>query len=173
MNKSLLYFLFIATSCSNGYAAEVQKRITINAELALNTCALTLSPTNVNFQEVSLSQLENNAATPQTVSLDIDCSWPASGVSFKFSPAKGVSTSAANLMKTGLSGVGLELFWKNNGSTDFVSTDFSKTISPTVTTLSEKQTTLGQFQLLPKKIPEEKLQAGNISTTLTVEVTYE
>ena len=173
MNKWFLYFLFMAISCSKAYAVEVQKRITINAELALNTCNLILSPTNINFQQVSLSQLENNATTPQTVSVDIDCSWPATGISLKFSPAAGVSTSSTNLMKTGLSGVGLALSWKDAAGTDFKSLELNKPFAPASTALSNKNETLGQFQLLPKQIPGETLRAGNISTSLTVEVTYD
>lgn len=173
MQRCLIYFLLLIFYCSNALAASVQKRMTINAELSLNTCALTLSPANINFQQVSVSQLENNAITPQTVDLNITCSWPASGISIKFSPQVGVSASDAKLMKTGLSGVGLALSWKENGSTDFTPKDFNSSFAPVVTTLSDSNATLGQFQLLPKKIPEETLQAGNISTSLTVEVTYD
>ncbi|EOI1354311.1 fimbrial protein [Citrobacter amalonaticus] len=172
MHRWLLLLLMF--SCNSIFASiTLQKRVTINAELSINTCALSLSPANVNFQQVGLSQLENNATTPQTVDLNIACSWPASGISIKFSPAAGVSASDTKLMNTGLSGVGLALSWKENGGADFVPKEFNNTFSPTVVTLSQSNTTLGQFQLLPKQIPGETLQAGNISTSLTVEVTYD
>ncbi|HGY4721901.1 TPA: fimbrial protein [Citrobacter amalonaticus] len=172
MHRWLLLLLML--SCNSIFASvTLQKRLTINAELSINTCALSLSPANINFQQVGLSQLENNATAPQTVDLNIACSWPASGITIKFSPAAGVSASDTKLMKTGLSGVGLALSWKENGSTDFTPKDFNSSFAPVVTTLSDSNATLGQFQLLPKKIPEETLQAGNISTSLTVEVTYD
>lgn len=172
MHRWLLLLLIF--SCNSIFASvTLQKRVTINAELALNTCALSISPANINFQRVSLSQLENNATAPQTVDLNITCSWPANGITIKFSPAAGVSASDTKLMKTGLSGVGLALSWKENGGTDFTPKDFNSPFAPVVTTLSDSNATLGQFQLLPKKIPEETLQAGNISTSLTVEVTYD
>lgn len=173
MQRWCLCILLMIISCCKASAITIQKRMTINAELALNTCRLTLSPTNINFQQVNLSQLENNATTPQTVSVDIDCSWPATGISLKFSPVAGVSTSSTNLMKTGLSGVGLALSWKDAAGTDFKSVELNKPFAPASTALSNKNETLGQFQLLPKQIPGETLQAGNISTSLTVEVTYD
>lgn len=173
MQRWFLCFIFMFFFSSNVFAASIQKRLTITAELTLNTCNLALSPANINFQQVSLSQLENNATTPQTVDLNIACSWPASGITIKFSPAAGVSASDTKLMKTGLSGVGLALSWKENGDADFVPKEFNNTFSPTVTTLSANSGMLGQFQLLPKQIPGETLQAGNINTSLTVEVTYD
>lgn len=174
MNKWPIFFFVLITSISNySVAKEKQQRIDINAELTLNTCTLALSPANVNFQQISLSQIENKATTPQTVDLNISCSWPASGITIKFSPEAGVSANDSTLMKTGLSGVGLALSWKEDGSTDFAPKEFNTTFSPTVTTLTESSKTLGQFQLLPKQIPGETLQAGNINTSLTVEVTYD
>lgn len=80
--------------------------------MALNTCALTLTPDNVNFGGVRIDEIEAAIISPQTVSLAMQCSWPASGVSVKFVPKDGVSTSDPNIMKTGLSGVGLALSWK-------------------------------------------------------------
>lgn len=172
MHRWLLLLLML--SCNSIFASvTLQNRLTINAELSINTCALSLSPANINFQQVGLSQLENNATTPQTVDLNISCSWPASGITIKFSPEAGVSANDSTLMKTGLSGVGLALSWKEDGSTDFAPKEFNTTFSPTVTTLTESSKTLGQFQLLPKQIPGETLQAGNINTSLTVEVTYD
>lgn len=173
MQKSFMLFLLLIMACSKTFALEVQKRLSINAEVSLNTCTLALSPANINFQQVSLNQLENNATTPQTVDLNIACSWPASGITIKFSPTAGVSASDTKLMKTGLSGVGLALSWKENGGANFVPKEFNNTFSPTVTTLSANSEMLGQFQLLPKQIPGEMLQAGNINTSLTVEVTYD
>ena len=76
-------------------------------------------------------------------------------------------------MKTGLSGVGLALSWKNTTGTDFAPLELNKSFAPTSTTLSKNSETLGQFQLLPKQIPGETLQAGNVNTSLTVEVTYD
>ncbi|CBG90823.1 fimbrial protein [Citrobacter rodentium NBRC 105723 = DSM 16636] len=169
-----LIFLLIFFSLHNASASKsVQRRVAINAELALNTCTLSLSPANLNFQKISLNQFENNATTPQTVDLNISCSWPATGISIKFAPAAGISASNASLMKTGLTGVGLALSWKNSASTDFTSQDFNKSFTPTLTALNNNSETLGQFQLLPQKIPSETIQAGNISTSLTVEVTYD
>ncbi|HCQ9025308.1 TPA: fimbrial protein [Escherichia coli] len=173
MQRWWLYLFLIMLPCCKGFASlTISNKLTINAEVALNTCALTLSPANINFQQVSVSQLENNATTPQIVNLDIDCSWPATGVSIKFSPVAGVSSNSENLMKTGISGVGLALSWKNNGSTDFSSMDFNKSFTPTVA-LSNSKGSLGQFRLQPKIITEEALQAGSTSTSLTVEVTYD
>ncbi|CAD6048570.1 fimbrial protein [Escherichia coli] len=172
MQRWCLYFFLIMLPCCKGFAVTIPKKVTINAEIALNTCALTLSPANINFQQVSVSQLENNATTPQIVDLGISCSWPATGVSIKFSPIAGVSSSSANLMKTGMSGVGLALSWKDNGSTDFSSMDFNKSFTPTVA-LSNSKESLGQFRLQPKIITGDPLQAGNTSTSLTVEVTYD
>ncbi|EGP5935225.1 fimbrial protein [Escherichia coli] len=145
----------------------------INAELAVNTCALSLSPANLNFQHVSFSQFENSATTAQTVDLNISCSWPATGISIKFSPAAGVAASSNSLMKTGLSGVGLALSWKNAASTSFAPLELNKPLVPALTSLSNNSEMLGQFQLLPKQIPGETLQAGNVNTSLTVEVTYD
>ncbi|STD14294.1 fimbrial protein [Cronobacter universalis] len=173
MHRWLLFFL-IAFSFHNASASQsVQKRVAISAELAVNTCALSLSPANLNFQQISVSQFENSVTTPQTVDLNIACSWPATGISIKFSPAAGVSENSTNLMKTGLSGVGLELSWKNSTATDFTPLILNKPFAPASTALSNKNQTLGQIQLLPKEIPGETLQAGNISTSLTVEVTYD
>ncbi|HGE6881210.1 TPA: fimbrial protein [Citrobacter amalonaticus] len=173
MLKWLAFFLILFSIHNASASKSVQRKATINAELALNTCALSLSPANLNFQQIGFSQFENNATTPQTVDLNIACSWPATGISLKFSPAAGVSTSSTNLMKTGLSGVGLALAWKNASGTDFTPLELNKSFVPASTALSNQNETLGQFQLLPKKIPEETLQAGNISTSLTVEVTYD
>ena len=173
MHRWLVFFLIIFPFYNASASRTVDKRVTINAELALNTCALSLSPANLNFQQISVSQIENSATTPQTVDLNIACSWPATGISLKFSPAAGVSTSSTNLMKTGLSGVGLALSWKDAAGTDFKSLELNKPFAPASTALSNKNETLGQFQLLPKQIPGETLQAGNISTSLTVEVTYD
>lgn len=173
MQRWWLYLFLIMLPCCKGFASlTISKKLTINAEVALNTCALTLSPANINFQQVSVSQLENNAATPQIVNLDIDCSWPATGVSIKFSPVAGVASNSENLMKTGISGVGLTLSWKDNGSTDFSSLDFNKSFTPTVA-LSNSQASLGQIRLQPKIITGEPLQAGSTSTSLTIEVTYD
>jgi len=172
MQRWYLCIFLIFFYCCETSAITIQKRITINAELALNTCSLALSPASVKFQPVSLSQLENDVAASQIINLDISCSWPATGVSIKFSPVAGVSSSSASLMKTGMSGVGLALSWKNNGSTDFSSMDFNKSFTPTVT-LSNSKESLGQFRLQPKIIPEEPFQAGSTSTSLTVEVTYD
>ena len=172
MHKWLIFFLIIFPFHNASASKSVQRRVTINAELALNTCALSLSPANLNFQQISFSQFENNATTPQTVDLNIACSWPATGISLKFSPAAGVSKSSTNLMNTGLSGVGLALSWKDPAGTDFKSLELNKPFAlPTAS--SNKNETIGQFQLLPKQIPGETLQAGNISTSLTVEVTYD
>lgn len=172
MQRWCLYLFLIMLPCCKGFAVTIPKKVTINAEIALNTCAVTLSPANINFQQVSVSQLENNATTPQAVDLNIACSWPATGISLKFSPAAGVSKSSTNLMNTGLSGVGLALSWKDPAGTDFKSLELNKPFAlPTAS--SNKNETLGQFQLLPKQIPGETLQAGNISTSLTVEVTYD
>lgn len=169
-----LAFILITFSIHNASASKsLQKRVTINAELALNTCALSLSPANLNFQQISFSQFENSATTPQTVDLNIACSWPATGISLKFSPAAGVSTSSTSLMKTGLSGVGLALSWKNAAGTDFTPLELNKSFAPASTALSNKNETLGQFQLLPKQIRVKRSRAGNISTSLTVEVTYD
>ncbi|CAD5735948.1 fimbrial protein [Escherichia coli] len=173
MKRWYLYIFLIMLPCCKGFAVTIQKKLTINAEIALNTCALTLSPANINFQQVSASQLENNATTPQTVDLGISCSWPATGVSIKFSPVAGIYSGSENLMKTGMSGVGLELSWKNISDKDFLPIGFNKSISLASTTLTNKSETLGQFKLLPKQIPGEALQAGKISTSLTVEVTYD
>ncbi|MFP1590513.1 fimbrial protein [Escherichia coli] len=145
----------------------------INAELTVNTCALSLSPANLNFQQVSFSQFENSATTAQTVDLNISCSWPAMGISLKFSPAAGVAASSTSPMKTGLSGVGLALSWKNVTGTDFTPLELNKSFAPASTALSKNSETLGQFQLLPKQIPGVTLQAGNVNTSLTVEVTYD
>ncbi|HDL7751858.1 TPA: fimbrial protein [Yersinia enterocolitica] len=172
MQRWCLYLFLTMLPCCKVFAVTIPEKLTINAEIALNTCALTLSPANINFQQVSVSQLENNATTPQIVNLDIDCSWPATGVSIKFSPVAGVSSNSANLMKTGISGVGLALSWKDNGSTDFYSMDFNKSFTPTVA-LSNGQESLGQIRLQPKIITGEPLQAGSTSTSLTVEVTYD
>ncbi|EJC0776202.1 fimbrial protein [Escherichia coli] len=172
MQRWYLYMFLIMLPYCKGFAVTIPKKVTINAEIALNTCALTLSPADINFQQVSVSQLENNATTPQIVDLGISCSWPATGVSIKFSPVAGVSSSSANLMKTGISGVGLALSWKNNGSTYFSSMDFNKSFTPTVA-LSNSKGTLGQFSLQPKIITGEPLKAGSTSTSLTVEVTYD
>lgn len=169
-----LAFILIFFTVHNASASKtVQRRVTINTELALNTCALSLSPANLNFQQIGFSQFENSATTPQTVALNIACSWPATGISLKFSPAAGVSTSSTNLMKTGLSGVGLALSWKNASGTDFTPLELNKSFAPASTALSKNSEMLGQFQLLPKQIPGETLQAGNINTSLTVEVTYD
>lgn len=173
MHRWLVFFLVIFYFHNASASKSVQKRVAINAELALNTCALSLSPTNLNFQQISFSQFENSATTPQTVDLNISCSWPATGISIKFSPAAGVATSSTSLMKTGLSGVGLALSWKNAAGTDFAPLELNKSFAPASTSLSKNSETLGQFQLLPKQIPGETLQAGNISTSLTVEVTYD
>lgn len=172
MQRWCLYLFLIIFPCCKAFAVTIPKKLTINAEIALNTCALTLSPANINFQQVSISQLENNATAPQIVNLDINCSWPATGISIKFSPVAGVSTSSANLMKTGMSGVGLALSWKNNDGTDFSPMDFNKSFTPTVI-LSNNKESLGQFRLQPKIITGEPLQAGSTSTSLTVEVTYD
>lgn len=173
MHRWLVFFSIFFTIHNVSASKSVQKRVIINAELTLNTCTLSLSPANLNFQRISFSQFENSATTPQIVDLNIACSWPATGISIKFSPAAGVSASDTKIMKTGLSGVGLALSWKENGGADFVPKEFNNTFSPTVVTLSQSNTTLGQFQLLPKHIPGETIQAGNISTSLTVEVTYD
>ncbi|MBE4812113.1 MULTISPECIES: fimbrial protein [unclassified Enterobacter cloacae complex] len=173
MHRLLVFFLIIIPFYNASASRSVQKKVTINAELALNTCALSLSPADLNFQQVSVNQLENSATTPQTVDLNIACSWPATGISLKFSPAAGVSASSTNLMKTGLSGVGLALSWKDVAGTDFKPLELNNSFSPASTALNNKSEMLGQFQLLPKQIPGETLQAGNISTSLTVEVTYD
>lgn len=173
MHRWLIFFLAVLPFYNASASKSVQKKVMISAEATLNTCALSLSPANLNFQQVSVSQFENNATTPQTVTLNIACSWPATGISLKFSPAAGVSASSANLMKTGLSGVGLALSWKDAAGTDFQPQDLNKPFAPALTSLSSKDETLGQFQLLPKRIPGEALNAGNISTSLTVEVTYD
>ncbi|BDI43822.1 hypothetical protein EsCd1HHP024_04987 [Escherichia sp. HH091_1A] len=76
-------------------------------------------------------------------------------------------------MKTGLSGVGLALSWKNAASTSFAPLELNKPLVPALTSLSNNSEMLGQFQLLPKQIPGETLQAGNVNTSLTVEVTYD
>lgn len=56
-----LIFLLIFFSLHNASASKsVQRRVAINAELALNTCTLSLSPANLNFQKISLNQFENN-----------------------------------------------------------------------------------------------------------------
>lgn len=151
----------------------VQKRVTINAELALNTCSLSLSPANLNFQQISFSQFENSAIMPQTIDLNIVCSWPATGLSLKFSPAAGVSTGNTNLMKTGLSGVGLALSWKNATDADFTPIELNKPFAPASTVLNNRSEMLGKFKLLPKQIPGETLNAGSISTSLIVEVSYD
>lgn len=173
MYRWLAFILIFFTVHNASASKSVQKRVTINAELALNTCALSLSPANLNFQQISFSQFENSAITPQTVDLNIACSWPATGISLKFSPAAGVSTSSTSMMKTGLPGVGLALSWKNAAGTDFTPLELNKSFAPASTALSKNSETLGQFQLLPKQIPGETLQAGNINTSLTVEVTYD
>lgn len=165
----MILFSFHNASASKS----VQKRATVNAELTLNTCALSLSPANLNFQQIGFSQFENSATTAQTVDLNISCSWPATGISLKFSPAAGVAASSTSLMKTGLSGVGLEMSWKNAASTDFAPLELNKSFAPASTALSNNSETLGQFKLLPKQIPGETLRAGNVNTSLTVEVTYD
>ena len=170
MHRWLVFFLIILSFHNASASKSVQKRVAINAELTVNTCALSLSPANLNFQQVSFSQFENSATTAQTVDLNISCSWPATGISLKFSPAAGVAASSTSLMKTGLSGVGLALSWKNATGTDFTPLELNKSFAPA---LSKNSETLGQFQLLPKQIPGETLQAGNVNTSLTVEVTYD
>ena len=173
MHRWLLFFLILFSFHNASASKSVQKRVAINAELTVNTCALSLSPANLNFQQVSFSQFENSATTAQTVDLNISCSWPATGISLKFSPAAGVAASSTSLMKTGLSGVGLALSWKNATGTDFTPLELNKSFAPASTALSKNSETLGQFQLLPKQIPGETLQAGNVNTSLTVEVTYD
>ena len=173
MHRWLVFFLIMLSIHNASASKSVQKRVTINAELALNTCALSLSPANLNFQQISVSQIENSATTPLTVDLNIACSWPATGISLKFLPTAGVSTSSINLMKTGLSGVGLALSWKDATGTDFTALELNKPFAPASTALTNKNQKLGQFQLLPKRIPDETIRAGNISTSLTVEVTYD
>ncbi|HAJ7243308.1 TPA: fimbrial protein [Escherichia coli] len=173
MQRWLVFFLIMLSLHNASASKSVQRKMTINAELALNTCALSLSPANLNFQQISFSQFESSATTAQTVDLNIACSWPATGISLKFSPAAGVSTSSTNLMKAGLTGVGLALSWKDAAGTDFTALELNKSFAPASTALSNKNQKLGQFQLQPKQIPGETLQAGNISTSLTVEVTYD
>ena len=168
MHRWLVFFLIILSFHNASASKSVQKRVAINAELTLS-----LSPANLNFQQVSFSQFENSATTAQTVDLNISCSWPATGISLKFSPAAGVAASSTSLMKTGLSGVGLALSWKNATGTDFTPLELNKSFAPASTALSKNSETLGQFQLLPKQIPGETLQAGNVNTSLTVEVTYD
>lgn len=55
----------------------------------------------------------------------------------------------------------------------FTPLELNKSFAPASTALSKNSETLGQFQLLPKQIPGETLQAGNVNTSLTVEVTYD
>ncbi|MEK8926612.1 fimbrial protein [Escherichia coli] len=173
MHRWLVFFLIILSFHNASASKSVQKRVAINAELTVNTCALSLSPANLKFQQVSFSQFENSATTAQTVDLNISCSWPATGISIKFSPAAGVAASSNSLMKTGLSGVGLALSWKNATDTDFTPLELNKPFVPASTSLSNNSETLGQFQLLPKQIPGEMLLAGSVNTNLTVEVTYD
>ena len=93
----------------NQYRGDDKRRV---SRKHLRLVTLSGKPT---FQQVSFSQFENSATTAQTVDLNISCSWPATGISLKFSIA---AVSSTSLMKTGLSGVGLALSWKNATGTD-------------------------------------------------------
>ena len=102
----------------------------------------------------------------------MQCSWPASGVSVKFVPKDGVSTSDPNIMKTGLAGVGLALSWKKSTASDFTNINYNTSLQLNAQEQSSN-VALGQFKLLPKKVPEQTIQSGNIATSLTVEVSYD
>lgn len=172
MRKGPIFFIATLLLCTKCYAIEISKKITISAELALNTCALSLTPANLNFGGVRIDEIESGSISPQTVSLAMNCSWPASGVSVKFVPAAGVSSGDQNIMKTGLAGVGLALSWKKNKDSEFTKLNYNTLLQLDVTEQTSN-VTLGQFSLTPKKLPEQAIQSGNISTNLTVEVSYD
>lgn len=169
--KVLIYSMSLIC-CSSYGSYTISNRVNIIATMALNTCALTLTPANVNFGGVRIDEIEAGSISPQIVSLAMQCSWPASGVSVKFVPKDGVSTSDSNIMKTGLSGVGLALSWKKNAASDFTNLNYNTSLQLNAQEQSSN-VTLGQFRLLPKKVPEQIIQSGNIATSLTVEVSYD
>lgn len=173
MQKWKMLSIAMLLLCNNSYASmEITKKVTITADLALNTCSLTLTPTNLNFGSVRVDEIEAGNILAQTVSLAMQCSWPASGVSVKFVPKAGVSTSDQNIMKTGLAGVGLALLWKNNSANDFTPLNYNMALQLNATEQTSN-VTLGEFKLKPKKLPEQDIQSGNIATSLTVEVSYD
>lgn len=173
MRKWKALFIVMPLLCNHSYASmTITKKITITADLALNTCALTLTPTSVNFGGVRVDEIEAGSVPAQTVSLAMQCSWPASGVSVKFVPNAGVSTGDQNMMKTGLAGVGLALSWKKSSATDFTPLNFNTSLQLDASEQTSN-VTLGEFKLLPKKLPEQDIQSGNIATSLTVEVSYD
>ncbi|HAI2297989.1 TPA: fimbrial protein [Escherichia coli] len=173
MLKWKISFCVMLLLCNSSYASQsISNRVNITATMALNTCALTLTPDNVNFGGVRIDEIEAASISPQTVSLSMQCSWPASGVSVKFVPKDGVSTSDPNIMKTGLSGVGLALSWKKSTVSDFTNINYNTSLQLNAQEQSSN-VALGQFKLLPKKVPEQTIQSGNIATSLTVEVSYD
>lgn len=173
MRKWKILFIVMLLLSSRSYASlETSKKITITATLALNTCGLTLMPANVNFGGVRIDEIESGSIQPQSVTLAMQCDWPANGVSVKFIPAAGVSAIDQNIMKTGLSGVGLALSWRKNSASEFTKLNYNTSLQLDVIE-QNSNVTLGEFSLLPKKLPEQTIQSGNIATNLIVEVSYD
>lgn len=164
----IIHFFCQSASC----AQKTEATINIRANITPNTCTLKLTPSSINFGTVRIEEIDAGSIASQTVKLDMECVWPATGVSIKFVPMAGVSSFSNNLMKTGHSGVGLALSWRKQGASDFTSLDYNSSLSLTQNSQTANGN-LGEFSLFPKRLPEENIESGSMSTNLSVEVNYD
>lgn len=172
--KKVIPVVFLLGIAPHSYAKTADTTVAIKASVTGATCNIVPTPTEINFNTLTAGDIGNNRIAAREVSLALNCDWIAKNVKVTFTPTEGTVTGNTSVMRSGKTGLGFKLQFANTAGGTLTDTPFGveQTWASTTTTASPYNLG-GKIALKPFYISGEDIAAGNVDTSLAINVQYD
>lgn len=172
--KKLIPIIILLGATTKVHAKTADTTVAIKASVTGATCNIVPTPTEINFNTMTAGDIGNNRIAAKEVSLALNCDWIAKNVKVTFTPTDGTVTGNDSVMRSGKTGLGFKLQFANTASGTLTDTPFSTEQNWANTTTTASPYNLGgKIALKPFFISGEDIAAGDVDTSLAINVQYD
>lgn len=173
MNKIIAIVVLLGAS-ANAVAKNTEANVAVKATVTGATCTIVPTPAEINFNTMTAGDIGNNRIAAKEVSLALNCDWIAKQVKVTFAPTAGTVTGNTSVMKSGKTGLGFKLQFANTTTGTLTDTPFGVEQNWANTTSTAVPYNLGgKISLKPFYITGENIAAGDVNTSLAINVQYD
>ena len=174
MMKKLLPVMIVLGASTNTFAKTADTTVAIKASVTGATCTVVPTPTEINFNTMTASDIGNNRIAEKEVALALNCYWIAKQVKVTFNPTTAILASDNTVMRSGKTGLGFKLKFATSTSGTLTDTPFGVQQTWAGTTSTATPYNLGgKIALKPFYISSEDIAAGDVNTSLAINVQYD
>lgn len=173
MHKPIL-IIVLMTGSINAMAKTTEVSVAIKANVTGATCTIVPTPAEINFNTMTAGDIGNDRIDAEEVSLALNCDWIAKQVKVTFDPTDGTVAGNNTVMRSGKTGLGFKLQFANTTMGVLMDIPFgTEQAWSTTTTTTTPYNLGGKIALKPFYIAGEEIEAGDVDTSLSINVQYD